>query len=116
MSATIHQNVTFINDTVDVVVKALQKNAGIFVAGMEPWVLQDTGATRASARVEDTLIGFNVLYGTDYSQYIYHNPRIQNVTTPGTSSYWDDKYTMSDSYDYFLSAVDADIERMLNNV
>lgn len=98
------------------VIKALQNNAHIAEVGMAPFTLKDTGALVHSSFIEDTETGFRINYGVDYAQYVYHNPRIKHVTTPGTSPYWDDKYEMSDAYDHFLSLVDRDVEELLSNV
>lgn len=99
----------------DITIKALQNNAHIAQYGMEPYTLRDTGATVQSSFIEDTNTGFRINYETEYAKYIFHNPRIKNVTTPGTSPYWDDLFTMSEAYEFFLSRVDADIEEMLRN-
>ena len=94
---------------------ALQRNADLYKAGLEQFTLSKTGETKQTATIQFTPTGFRLDYNTYYSQWIYHNPKIRKPTTPGTSSYWDNMYYNSDSYDYFISQVDGDIERMLNN-
>lgn len=114
MSATI----VFPNDDwIDrALVESLQDSAFIMESTMEPYIPQDTGTLRQSSTIVDTNYGFNIEYNTDYAQYVYHNPRMKNMTTPGTTPFWDDTYyLLSDGYEAFLSAVDGALERRLSN-
>ena len=70
-------------------VETVQSLSGHYITQVNKFALKKTGALRNSAYALNTPTGISIQYGVPYAEFVYHNPRIHNVTTPGTTSYWD---------------------------
>lgn len=101
-----------ISRLVDDIYNRLPLIAEHVMQGMEHYVLRDTGELRESARVVVTPEGVTIEYGADYAEDVFNNPSIQNVTTPGTTSYWADAYIdteLARDVDKAVAEIDAEL-------
>lgn len=108
-------NIDVAKSTQKAVKKALRSYANSFIGYMEPFTLIKTGALRKSAKATDfTDSSFSVVYGQDYVDYVYHNPKI-TPRTPNTTQYWDDVFYHSSSFVIWQSMFGASIISNLDN-
>ena len=108
-------NLNIPKSTQKAVKKALRSYANSFIAYMEPFTLIKTGDLRKSAKATDfTDSSFSVVYGQDYVDYVYHNPKI-TPRTPNTTQYWDDVFYHSSSFAIWQSVFGASIISNLDN-
>ena len=77
------------------------------------YTLRDTGNLINSGETKDTDAGFEISYGADYAEFVYHKDGIE-PTTPGTSSYWDDKAVESAEFAKILEKVSKKASDLLN--
>lgn len=77
---------------VDEIEQRMPDIAEAIMRDMEQFVLMDTGDLRKSAHIEVSDGIAQIVYGAEHASYAFENPRIENVTTPGTTSYWVDAY------------------------
>ena len=73
---------------------ALYANRNNIVSDINKFTLKDTGRLISSEIVSKTESGISISYpavsdsGVEYASFVFNNPRIHNVTTPGTTSFW----------------------------
>ena len=77
------------------------------------YTLRDTGNLINTAEVTDTDSGIAIDYTADYSPYVYHRDDI-TPSTPGTSSYWDDKAVESAEFSKILDRIKEDAVDIIN--
>ena len=77
------------------------------------YTLRDTGNLINTAEVVDTDSGIAIDYTADYSPYVYHRDDI-TPSTPGTSSYWDDKAVESAEFSKILDRIKEDAVDTIN--
>ena len=77
------------------------------------YTLRDTGNLINTAEVIDTDSGIAIDYTADYAPYVYHRDDI-TPSTPGTSSYWDDKAVESAEFAKILDRIKEDAVDTLN--
>ena len=77
------------------------------------YTLRDTGNLINTAEVIDTDSGIAIDYTADYSPYVYHRDDI-TPSTPGTSSYWDDKAIESAEFSKILDRIKEDAVDIVN--
>lgn len=77
------------------------------------YTLRDTGNLINTAEVIDTDSGIAIEYTADYSPYVYHRDDI-TPSTPGTSSYWDDKAVESAEFSKILDRIKEDAVDTIN--
>ena len=77
------------------------------------YTLRDTGNLINTAEVVDTDSGIAIDYTADYSPYVYHRDDI-TPSTPGTSSYWDDKAVESAEFTKILDRIKEDAVDIIN--
>ena len=77
------------------------------------YTLRDTGNLINTAEVIDTDSGIAIDYTADYSPYVYHRDDI-TPSTPGTSSYWDDKAVESAEFSKILDRIKEDAVDTIN--
>lgn len=77
------------------------------------YTLRDTGNLINTAEVIDTDSGIAIDYTADYSPYVYHRDDI-TPSTPGTSSYWDDKAVESAEFAKILDRIKEDAVDIIN--
>ena len=77
------------------------------------YTLRDTGNLINTAEVIDTDSGIAIDYTADYSPYVYHRDDI-TPSTPGTSSYWDDKAIESAEFSKILDRIKEDAVDTIN--
>lgn len=97
-------------------VSSLQFTGYIMLQIMDNYTLKDTGALRQSRVVTNTKTGLSIAYDASYTPYVYHSQRIKNVTTPGTTPFWDDAtFSSAEFAQYTEGPLSVDISRRLNN-
>lgn len=77
------------------------------------YTLRDTGNLINTAEVIDTDSGIAIDYTADYAPYVYHQDDI-TPSTPGTSSYWDDKAVESAEFSKILDRIKEDAVDTIN--
>ena len=77
------------------------------------YTLRDTGNLINTAEVIDTDSGISIEYTADYAPYVYHRDDI-TPSTPGTSSYWDDKAIESAEFSKILDRIKEDAVDAIN--
>lgn len=77
------------------------------------YTLRDTGNLINTAEVIDTDSGIAIDYTADYAPYVYHRDDI-TPSTPGTSSYWDDKAVESAEFSKILDRIKEDAVDTIN--
>ena len=77
------------------------------------YTLRDTGNLINTAEVIDTDSGIVIEYTADYAPYVYHRDDI-TPSTPGTSSYWDDKAVESAEFSKILDRIKEDAVDIIN--
>lgn len=68
------------------------------------YTLRDTGNLINSSEAVDTDTGIDINYTANYAPYVYHRDGIE-PSTPGTSSYWDDKAIESAEFSKVLDRI-----------
>lgn len=76
---------------------------------LDNYTLRATGALRTLKIVVNTDTGLSIEYGVPYVDYVYHNPKIKNVTTPGTTAYWDDAAFSSGAFSQYTENTLSDV-------
>ena len=77
------------------------------------YTLRDTGNLINTSEAIDTDSGIAIDYTADYSPYVYHRDDI-TPSTPGTSSYWDDKAVESAEFSKILDRIKEDAVDKIN--
>ena len=77
------------------------------------YTLRDTGNLINTSQAVDTDSGIAIDYTADYSPYVYHRDDI-TPSTPGTSSYWDDKAVESAEFSKILDRIKEDAVDIVN--
>ena len=77
------------------------------------YTLRDTGNLINTAEAIDTDNGIAIEYTANYSPYVYHRDDI-TPSTPGTSSYWDDKAGESAEFSKILDRIKEDAVDTIN--
>ena len=77
------------------------------------YTLRDTGNLINTSEAIDTDNGIAIVYTADYAPYVYHRDDI-TPSTPGTSSYWDDKAVESAEFAKILDRIKEDAVDILN--
>ena len=77
------------------------------------YTLRDTGNLINTAEAVDTDNGIAIEYTANYSPYVYHRDDI-TPSTPGTSSYWDDKAGESAEFSKILDRIKEDAVDTIN--
>ena len=77
------------------------------------YTLRDTGNLINTAEAVDTDSGIAIEYTADYAPYVYHRDDI-TPSTPGTSSYWDDKAVESAEFSKILDRIKEDAVDAIN--
>lgn len=77
------------------------------------YTLRDTGNLINTAEAIDTDSGIAIEYTADYAPYVYHRDDII-PSTPGTSSYWDDKAVESAEFSKILDRIKEDAVDTIN--
>lgn len=68
----------------------LRKQKNNFISVYNKHTLKNTGKLRESLSSVNIFGGFSLRYGVSYADNAFRNYAIHNVTTPGTTSFWDD--------------------------
>ena len=77
------------------------------------YTLRDTGNLINTSEAVDTDSGIAIEYTADYAPYVYHRDDI-TPSTPGTSSYWDDKAVESAEFSKILDRIKEDAVDTIN--
>ena len=77
------------------------------------YTLRDTGNLINTSEAIDTDSGIAIEYTADYAPYVYHRDDI-TPSTPGTSSYWDDKAVESAEFSKILDRIKEDAVDTIN--
>ena len=77
------------------------------------YTLRDTGNLINTSEAVDTDSGIAIEYTADYAPYVYHRDDI-TPSTPGTSSYWDDKAVESAEFAKILDRIKEDAVDIIN--
>ena len=77
------------------------------------YTLRDTGNLINTSEAIDTDSGIAIEYTADYAHYVYHRDDI-TPSTPGTSSYWDDKAVESAEFSKILDRIKEDAVDIIN--
>ena len=95
------------------ILSSFQKHKTEIKLLFDRYTLRDTGNLINTAEVVDTDSGIAIDYTADYSPYVYHRDDI-TPSTPGTSSYWDDKAIESAEFAKILDRIKEDAVDIIN--
>ena len=93
---------------------AFRDNYDRIKAILDRYTLKDTGALINSGKMVPLEGGFSVAYDVDYFDYVFHNSHIHNVTTSGTSPYWDRLAENSSEFAKVLFDIQEEVTEVLN--
>ena len=101
-------------DNIDeAILSSFQKHKTEIKLLFDRYTLRDTGNLINTAEVVDTDSGIAIDYTADYAPYVYHRDDI-TPSTPGTSSYWDDKAVESAEFSKILDRIKEDAVDTIN--
>lgn len=95
------------------IISSFQKHKTEIKLLFDRYTLRDTGNLINSSEAVDTDTGIAIEYTADYAPFVYHRDGIE-PSTPGTSSYWDDKAIESAEFSKILDEIEKDIVDILN--
>ena len=97
----------------DAILSSFQQHKTEIKLLFDRYTLRDTGNLINTAEVIDTDSGIAIDYTADYAPYVYHRDDI-TPSTPGTSSYWDDKAVESAEFSKILDRIKEDAVDAIN--
>ena len=107
-------NTDHIIDNIDeAILSSFQQHKTEIKLLFDRYTLRDTGNLINTAEVVDTDSGIAIDYTADYAPYVYHRDDI-TPSTPGTSSYWDDKAVESAEFSKILDRIKEDAVDTIN--
>ena len=107
-------NTDHVIDNIDeAILSSFQKHKTEIKLLFDRYTLRDTGNLINTAEVVDTDSGIAIDYTADYAPYVYHRDDI-TPSTPGTSSYWDDKAVESAEFSKILDRIKEDAVDTIN--
>ena len=95
------------------ILSSLQKHKTEIKLLFDRYTLRDTGNLINTSEAVDTDSGIAIEYNADYAPYVYHRDDI-TPSTPGTSSYWDDKAVESAEFSKILDRIREDAVDIIN--
>ena len=95
------------------ILSSLQKHKTEIKLLFDRYTLRDTGNLINTSEAVDTDSGIAIEYNADYAPYVYHRDDI-TPSTPGTSSYWDDKAVESAEFSKILDRIKEDAVDIIN--
>lgn len=103
-----------IGDIKNVCVIGLRRQTSNFIAVYNQHTLKNTGKLRNSVRAVNIAGGFSIRYGVPYADEAFRNYAIHNVTTPGTTSFWDDAAKIDPQYGLVVNNVANTVAGLIN--
>ena len=101
-------------DNIDeVILSSFQQHKTEIKLLFDRYTLRDTGNLINTSEAVDTDSGIAIEYNADYAPYVYHRDDI-TPSTPGTSSYWDDKAVESAEFSKILDRIKEDAVDTIN--
>ena len=101
-------------DNIDeAILSSFQKHKTEIKLLFDRYTLRDTGNLINTSEAVDTDNGIAIEYTADYAPYVYHRDDI-TPSTPGTSSYWDDKAVESAEFSKILDRIKEDAVDTIN--
>ena len=94
-------------------ISSFQKHKTEIKLLFDRYTLRDTGNLINTSEAVDTDSGIAIEYTADYAPYVYHRDDI-TPSTPGTSSYWDDKAVESAEFSKILDRIKEDAVDTIN--
>ena len=94
-------------------ISSFQKHKTEIKLLFDRYTLRETGNLINTSEAVDTDSGIAIAYTADYTPYVYHRDDI-TPSTPGTSSYWDDKAVESAEFSKILDRIREDAVDTLN--
>lgn len=102
-----------IDNTDEAILSSFQQHKTEIKLLFDRYTLRDTGNLINTSEAVDTDSGIAIEYTADYAPYVYHRDDI-TPSTPGTSSYWDDKAVESAEFSKILDRIREDAVDTLN--
>ena len=107
-------NTDHVIDNIDeAILSSFQKHKTEIKLLFDRYTLRDTGNLINTSEAIDTDSGIAIEYTADYAPYVYHRDDI-TPSTPGTSSYWDDKAVESAEFSKILDRIKEDAVDTIN--